>query len=212
MPAAQPGRGLYAITDGPRADLLDAVAQALSGGASWLQYRDKSTDAARRYTEATALRQLCRDHGASLIINDDVALALAVGADGVHLGQHDDDPVAARAALGARAIIGVSCYDSLQRAQAAARAGASYLAFGAFFPSPTKPLAPHAPIELLRQSAAFGLPRVAIGGITPDNGASLVDAGADYLAVISAVFGVSDVRAAAQRITDLFSSDRNPAR
>lgn len=207
-PEPHPGRGLYAITDGPRPDLLDVVARALSGGASWLQYRDKSTDAARRYAEATALRQLCRDRGASFIINDDIALARAVDADGVHLGKNDDDIVAARAALGDRAIIGVSCYDSLQRAQEATRAGASYLAFGAFFPSPTKPLAPSAPIELLRQSAALGLPRVAIGGITPDNGASLVDAGADYLAVISAVFGATDVRTAAQRITDLFPSHR----
>jgi thiamine-phosphate pyrophosphorylase len=211
-PASPQARGLYAITDGPRADLLDVVSQALAGGARWLQYRDKSTDTARRYAEATALRQLCRYHGASLIINDDVALALAVGADGVHLGGNDDDPAAARHALGERAIIGVSCYDSLQRAQAAARVGANYVAFGAFFPSPTKPFAPRATIDLLRQSAALGLPRVAIGGITPDNGASLVDAGADYLAVISAVFGATDARAAAQRITDLFFSDREPAR
>lgn len=207
-PAPHPGGGLYAITDGPRTNLLDVVAQALSGGARWLQYRDKSTDTARRYAEATALRQLCRDCGAAFIVNDDIALARAVEADGVHLGKNDDDVASARAALGDRAIIGVSCYDSLQRAQAAARAGASYLAFGAFFPSPTKPLAPRAPIELLRQSAALGLPRVAIGGVTPDNGAPLVNAGADYLAVISAVFGATDVRAAAQRITDLFSSHR----
>lgn len=208
--APHPGGGLYAVTDGPRTDLLDVVARALSGGARWLQYRDKSTDAARRYTEAKALRQLCRDHGASFIVNDDIALARAVDADGVHLGKDDADIAAARAELGDRAIIGVSCYDSLQRARDAAHAGAGYLAFGAFFPSPTKPLAPRASIELLRQSAAFGLPRVAIGGITPDNGASLVDAGADYLAVISAVFGATDVRAAAQRIANLFPSTRIP--
>lgn len=207
-----PGHGLYAITDGPRADLLAAVAQALAGGARLLQYRDKSTDAARRHAEAAALHQLCRSHGVPLIINDDIALARAVGADGVHLGREDDDLASARVALGEHAIIGVSCYDSLQRAQAAARAGASYIAFGAFFPSPTKPLAPRAPLELLRQSAALGVPRVAIGGITPDNGASLVEAGADYLAVISAVFAASDVRAAARRFADLYSSDRESAR
>ncbi len=212
MLTAHPGPGLYAITDGPRADLLAAVAQALAGGVRLLQYRDKSADAERRHAEAAALLQLCRRHGVPLIINDDIALARAVGADGVHLGREDDDLASARAALGGHAIIGVSCYDSLQRAQAAARAGASYVAFGAFFPSPTKPLAPRAPLELLRQSAALGVPRVAIGGITPDNGASLVEAGADYLAVISAVFASADVRAAARRFADLYPSDRESAR
>jgi thiamine-phosphate pyrophosphorylase len=198
-------RGLYAITDGPRHDLLDAVAHALVGGARLLQYRDKTADASRRHAEAMALRQLCSAHAVPLIINDDLALALAVGADGVHLGRDDDDIVAARAMLGDRAIIGVSCYDSLQLAQKAVSAGASYIAFGAFFPSPTKPLAPRAPIELLRQSAALGVPRVAIGGITPDNGVALIEAGADYLAVISAVFSAADVRAAAERFARLYS-------
>lgn len=201
------GQGLYAITDGPRRDLLDAVAQALAGGARLLQYRDKSVDTARRHAEAAELRQLCTAHGVPLIINDDVALAQAVAADGVHLGKNDDDIASARAVLGEDAIIGVSCYDSLVRAQMAACSGASYIAFGAFFASPTKPLAPRAPIDLLRQSAALGVPRVAIGGITPDNGAPLVEAGADYLAVISAVFGAPDVRAAARRFAHLYSQD-----
>ena len=205
-------RGLYAITDGPRDDLPSVVAQALAGGARLLQYRDKSVDATRRHAEALALKELCRRCGVPLIINDDIALAHAVGADGVHLGQADDDLASARAMLGEHAIIGVSCYDSLRRAQSAARAGASYIAFGAFFPSTTKPMAPRAPIDLLRQSAAFGVPRVAIGGITPDNGASLVEAGADYLAVVSAVFAAADVRAAAQRFADLYSYDRESAR
>lgn len=205
-------RGLYAITDGPRDDLPGVVAQALAGGARLLQYRDKSVDATRRHAEALALKELCHRCGVPLIINDDVALAHAVGADGVHLGQADDDLASARAMLGEHAIIGVSCYDSLRRAQSAVRAGASYIAFGAFFPSTTKPLAPRAPIDLLRQSAAFGVPRVAIGGITPDNGASLVEAGADYLAVVSAVFAAADVRAAAQRFADLYSYDRESAR
>jgi thiamine-phosphate pyrophosphorylase len=200
------GRGLYVITDGLRPDLLDVTSQALAGGARLLQYRDKSDDSARRYSEAAALRQLCDTYAVPLIINDDVALALAVAADGVHLGKDDDDLAAARAVLGRDAIIGVSCYDSLRRAKTAAAAGASYIAFGAFFPSPTKPLAPRASIELLRQSAALDVPRVAIGGITPDNAPSLVEAGADYLAVISAVFGATDVRHAAQSFTDLYSS------
>ena len=200
------GRGLYVITDGPRPDLLDVTSQALAGGARLLQYRDKSDNSTKRYSEAAALRQLCDTYAVPLIINDDVALALAVAADGVHLGKDDDDLAAARAVLGQDAIIGVSCYDSLQRAKTAAAAGASYVAFGAFFPSPTKPLAPRASIELLRQSAALDVPRVAIGGITPDNAASLVEAGADYLAVISAVFGAADVRHAAQSFTNLYSS------
>ena len=198
-------RGLYAIKHGPRPNLATVVAQALAGGARVLQYRDESDDSTRRQHEATALRQLCRAHGVPLIIEADVALALAVGADGVHL-----DDVAgiadARAALGDQAIIGVSCRDSLQCAQTAVRAGANYVSFGAFFHSPTKPLAPRASIDLLRQSAALGVPRVAIGGITPDNGDSLIEAGADYLAAISAVFGATDVRQAAQRISDLYSS------
>ncbi|MBD8897332.1 thiamine phosphate synthase [Rhodanobacter sp. DHG33] len=202
-----PDRGLYAITDGPRADLLDAAAQVLAGGARVLQYRDKTTDAARRLAEAVALRRLCDTHAVPLIINDDVALAAETGAAGVHLGRDDGDVAAARAALGTEAIIGVSCYDSLELARAAAAAGADYVAFGAFFPSPTKPHAVRASPALLRQSAALGVPRVAIGGITPDNAPSLVEAGADFLAVISAVFSAPDARAAAQRFARLYSSD-----
>jgi len=202
-----PSHGLYAITDGPRIDLLEVVAQALAGGARVLQYRDKTADAARRHAEAAALKQLCDTHTVPLIVNDDVALAVAVGAAGVHLGRDDDDVAAARAALGAGAIIGVSCYDSLERARAAAAAGADYVAFGAFFPSPTKPQAVRASLDLLRQSATLGVPRVAIGGITPDNAPSLVEAGADFLAVISAVFAAPDVCAAAQRFARLYPTD-----
>ena len=202
-------RGLYAITDGPRDDLLDAAAQALAGGARLLQYRDKTRDHARRLAEAGALQQLCRTHGAKLIVNDDVELARSVHADGVHLGREDGELAPARAVLGSAAIIGVSCYDSIERARAAAAAGADYIAFGAFFPSPTKPHAPRATPDLLRQSAALGVPRVAIGGITPDNAPLLVEAGADSLAVISAVFRAPDVRAAAQRFAHLYPSDRD---
>jgi len=202
--------GLYAITDGPRDDLLEAVARALEGGARLVQYRDKTSDHARRHAEAAALCQLCAGRGVPLIVNDDLELAAAIGADGVHLGEQDLALSAARTALGEQAIIGVSCYDSLERARELAAAGADYVAFGAFFPSPTKPLAWRAAPELLRQSAALGVPRVAIGGITPDNAASLVGAGADYLAVISALFGAADVRAAAQTFTDLYTSSGIP--
>lgn len=206
MHAKLQGQGLYVITDGPRPNLLEAVAQALAGGARLLQYRDKTTDHPRRFDEARALRALCAARGVPLIVNDDVELARAAGAAGMHLGEEDSDIAAARAVLGQDAIIGVSCYDSLERARALAAAGADYVAFGAFFPSPTKPHARRASFDLLRQSAALSVPRVAIGGITPDNGGSLIDAGADYLAVISAVFGDPDVRGAAERFAQLFPS------
>jgi thiamine-phosphate pyrophosphorylase len=200
------GQGLYVITDGPRPDLLGVVAQALAGGTRLLQYRDKTADHERRLTEARAIRALCAARQIPLIINDDVELARTVGAAGVHLGEDDVDVAAARVVLGENAIVGVSCYDSLERAQRLAADGADYIAFGAFFPSPTKPHARRASFELLRQTAALGVPRVAIGGITPDNGGSLIDAGADYLAVISAVFGDPDVRGAAARFAQLFPS------
>jgi len=197
-------RGLYAITDGPRSDLLHVVQEALAGGVQLLQYRDLSDDHARRLDEARALKRLCEEHGVPLLINGDTALALAVGAAGVHLGETAEDLASARERLGAQATIGVSCFASLERARAMVEGGADYVSFGAFFPSPTLPHAHLAPLELLRQSAALGVPRVAIGGITPENGAALVEAGADYLAAVSAVFGRSDARAAARRLADLY--------
>lgn len=219
-------RGLYAITNGPRDDLPVAAGAALGGGAAMLQYRDKTRDVARRLREARTLADLCAQYGVPLIINDDMELARASGASGVHLGEDDPTIAEARAALGNAAIIGVSCYDSLDRARDAAAAGADYLAFGAFFPSTTKPEAyagpsaktrpsmaglstgpRHATPDLLRGAREFGLPRVAIGGITVDNGGSLIDAGADFLAVISAVFGANDVLAAARRFATLFTTD-----
>lgn len=175
-----------------------------------LQYRDKTHDAMRRLREACALSESCREFEVPLIINDDVELALASGAAGVHLGEGDSGIATARAALGANAIIGVSCYDSLQRAREASAAGADYLAFGAFFPSATKPGARHAKPELLRDAREFGLPLVAIGGVTAENGGSLIAAGADYLAVISALFGARDVCAEAKRFTILFEPRDNP--
>lgn len=202
--AALAGHGLYVITDGPRPDLLEVAALALAGGARLLQYRDKTTDYERRQREAAALKQLCDAHGVPLIINADIALAIAVGASGVHIGPEDVDLATARRLIGNQAIIGVSCMASLPRAEAAASGGANYVSFGAFHPSRTKPLAGRAPLELLGQSAALGVPRVAIGGITPDNGALLVAAGADFLAAVSAVFRADDVRATAQRFSDLY--------
>jgi len=199
-------RGLYAITDGPRPDLLAAVKAALRGGVALLQYRDKTADSARRAFEARALRELCARFEIPFIVNDDVELALAAGADGVHLGEDDGDIAAARARLGAGAIIGVSCYDSPARARHLAAAGADYLAFGAFFPSPTKPNARRATPEMLREAKPLGLPLVAIGGVTPDNARPLIDAGADFLAVISGIFAQVDPEAAARRYVAMYTS------
>jgi thiamine-phosphate pyrophosphorylase len=198
-----PARGVYAITDGPRLDLIAAVEAALAGGATIVQYRDKSSDHARRRAEAQAIKDACDRHGAPLIINDDVDLAAEIGA-GVHLGEDDGDFASARARLGPDAIIGVSCYDSLDRAHAAAEAGADYLAFGAFFASPTKPNARRATIELLRAAKSLGPPIVAIGGITPDNASPLIDAGANFVAVISGIFAAADIEQATRRYATLF--------
>jgi len=158
----------------------------------------------RRRSEAAALAALCARYGAPLIINDDVELAAVIGAAGVHLGEHDGDLARARARLGNGAIIGVSCYDSLERARELAAAGADYLAFGAFFVSPTKPQARRAAPGLLDAAAALGKPLVAIGGITPDNARPLIEAGADFIAVVAGVFGDANPEAAARRYANLF--------
>ena len=200
--------GLYAITDSnliPAAELATRVAQAIAGGATVIQYREKQLAASERHRQAAALAALCRRHAVPLLINDDVELAAAVGAAGVHLGRDDTAIRTARERLGADAIIGVSCYNTLQRAHAAAAAGADYIAFGRFFPSHTKPDAVQAEPELLQQARRqLELPLVAIGGITPENGARLLATGANLLAVIHGVFGQPDAQAAAQRYTDLF--------
>lgn len=202
-------RGLYSITPDAAPDLCAAVAAALRGGARLIQYRGTHPDPARRHDEARQLRALCDAAGALLIVNDDPALAVASGADGVHLGRNDPPIETARDLLGPGAVIGASCYDSLARAEAAARAGADYIAFGSFFPSPTKPDAVRAAPELLNVArASFDLPLCAIGGITPDNGGELVAAGADMLAVISGVFGVEDIEAAARAYARLFATAR----
>lgn len=205
-----PAAGLYAITDGPRPDLLDAAAEALRGGAALLQYRDKTQDVTRRLAEARALAALCAEAGTLFVVNDDVELALACGARAVHLGESDADLSTARGRLGSDAVIGVSCYDDFDRARRLAAAGADYLAFGAFFPSPTKPQARRAGLDLLRAGTELDVPLVAIGGIRPDNAALLIEAGASYLAVISEVFGQSDICAAARRFASLFPVSRNP--
>lgn len=200
-------RGLYAITDPhllPGDRLLPACADALAGGARMLQYRDKPADTATRHQRARALRALTRDHGALLIINDDPQLAADCGADGVHIGQSDGGIARARALLGAGAVIGVTCHASLDLARQAQADGADYVAFGRFFPSQTKPHAPQADISVLHAARALALPRVAIGGVNADNAPALIDAGADILAVIHALFGAADIRAAARQLAELF--------
>ncbi len=194
-------QGLYVITDGSTGDiLLGKVEQALRGGAAIVQYRDKTSDTARRQQEAAALRSLCRDHHALFIINDDVALAKAVQADGVHVGREDSALATARDTLGKSALIGVSCYNRLELALEAAAQGADYIAFGSFFPSPTKPHAPRATLALLQQARQqLDLPICAIGGITLDNAASLLANGADMLAVITDVFNSPDIARQAAR-------------
>jgi thiamine-phosphate pyrophosphorylase len=206
-------RGLYAITDAklsPKRRLLQDVEQALLGGACVIQYRDKSDNTSQRLADATALQRLCSDHGALLIINDDIDLAKQAGADGVHLGAEDSAPSSARKILGEDAIIGISCYNRLDLADKAAAAGADYIAFGRFYPSRIKPEAVQAqPALLTTAKGRFKLPLVAIGGITPENGAPLIRAGADMLAVIHGVFGQTDIQAACRRLTRLFELEEN---
>ncbi|MFB6261545.1 MAG: thiamine phosphate synthase [Thiohalorhabdaceae bacterium] len=202
-----PIRGAYLIADRTRlgADELEpAVRAALAGGVPLVQYRDKSHDHDRRLAEAKALAALCHEHGARLMVNDDPELAREAGADGVHLGRDDVSVTDARAVLGEAAIVGVSCYNDLARAFAAERAGADYVAFGSFYPSPTKPDAPRAPLPLLKRARSrIHLPIVVIGGITPDNAGPLALAGADAAAVISGVLEADDITEAARRLNNL---------
>jgi len=200
--------GLYAIADSSilAPDVLVSAADAaLRGGAQVLQYRDKHNGAVQRTVTARALQELCHRYDVPLIINDDFLLAAAVGAAGVHLGRDDADIRTARAALGEDAVIGLSCYNQLERARVAQAAGADYVAFGSFFSSRTKPQAVPATLELLHTArAALKIPIVAIGGISAENGATLIEAGADALAVIDAVFNQADIRSSAERFARLF--------
>lgn len=201
-------RGLYLLTpDEADTDALLARTQPLlQAGVALLQYRNKQADRGLRREQALALLALCADFGTPLLINDDWQLAADIGAAGAHLGETDSDPVRAREGLGPNAMIGVSCYDSIERARSAAAQGASYLAFGAFHPSTTKPQARHATPGLLAQARTFGLPLVAIGGITPENASALFAAGADFVAVISAVYDAPDPIAAVRAFQSSFES------
>lgn len=202
-------RGLYAIT--PDADdtqrLLSQVAAAIAGGAPFIQYRNKTAGPALRLEQARALKSLCADCGATLIINDHVDIALAVNAEGVHLGAEDESLVRARAILGPEKLIGVSCYNRLELALAAQKNGVDYVAFGSFFPSRVKPGAVQASIALLETAKReLDVPVAAIGGITLAHAPQLIASGADMLAVITAVFDADDVTQAARRFSKLFES------
>ncbi len=204
-----PLRGLYAITpDWRDTERLLAVTRAiLAAGCRLVQYRNKTAPPALKTAQARHLRDLTRAYGARLIVNDDLALALEVAADGMHLGREDGDPAAARAALGPGRLLGVSCYQDLGRARGAVAAGADYVAFGSFFPSATKPTAARAAPWLLSEARALPVAVCAIGGITPDNAAVLIGAGADLLAVISALYEAPDPAAATRRFLALLAPD-----
>lgn len=214
MPAspdsAMPFTGLYALTPDdnllPRLSAL--VESALKGGVKWVQYRNKMAPVALRRAQAAELLRLCRAYGAKLIVNDDVWLAIEIGADGVHLGR-DDIPggglATARDALGPKRILGVSCYDDLARAEVAVDAGADYIAIGSVFASVSKPQATRASLDtLLEAKRRFKVPVVAIGGITVKNAQQVIAAGADMLAVLSDLFDAMDIRKQAEKFQQLF--------
>jgi thiamine-phosphate pyrophosphorylase len=195
-------RGLYAITPdtGDTGRLLEQVRAALEGGVALLQYRRKRGDAA----EAREVVALAARSGVPVIVNDGVELALAVGAAGAHLGREDGDFGAARKRF-PKGILGASCYDQLQAARDAVRAGADYVAFGSVFASPTKPGAVRAPLTLFGEAKPLGVPLAAIGGITLDNAPQAIAAGASLLAVITDLFEAPDIASRARQYGRLFA-------
>ena len=202
-------KGIYAITDDSLLsgnNLQNAVEEALTGGVKLLQYRSKTTDWNRKVDQASALVELCDSYQIPLIINDDIELCLQSAAHGVHLGQKDEDVSVARARLGGDAIIGITCHNCVEKALMAEKAGATYVAFGRFFPSKTKPNAPAATTEVLRTARQeITIPLVAIGGINAQNGTRLIKAGADMLAVIDYLFSGPGVLGRAQALSKLFN-------
>lgn len=203
--------GLYAITDShllPADRLLPAVEAALRGGAVLVQYREKTAPQPERLRQARDLVALCTNARVPLIINDDPELARRSGAAGVHLGQSDSSLVNARQQLGEHAIIGATCHADLALAASADQEGADYLAFGRFFNSNTKPNAPAANTSVLARARPFGRPVTAIGGITTENGAALIRAGADLLAVVGGLFDgdPATIEERARQFTRLFAT------
>lgn len=201
-----PSRGIYLLTpeEPDTRRLVARVEPLLAEGVAMLQLRHKGADSRLRREQALALLQLCQAHRLPLLINDDWRLAAEIGAAGAHLGALDGELAEARAELGTDAILGASCYADLDRGERARAAGASYLAFGACFDSGTKPLARRAPLSIFRDAARLGLPTVAIGGITPDNAGQVVASGADFIAVIGAVFDAPDPVAAMRALRSFY--------
>ncbi|MFK5969734.1 MAG: thiamine phosphate synthase [Candidatus Marithrix sp.] len=202
-------QGLYAITDSNLISdsiLIQSVKQAIIGGAKIIQYRNKKQ--IQYIEQAVILNKLCQQYQIPLIINDDIQLAKQIKADGVHLGKNDLKLSKARNILGNKAIIGISCYNQIFLAEQAIADGATYIAFGSFFNSSTKPQATPCEIDILRQARkTFNCPIVAIGGITPTNGSSLINAGADCLAVINGIFGQENITTATQKYAQLFKGN-----
>ena len=204
-------KGLYLLTDHHLTDqkgVVASVAEAIQGGAGVIQYRNKHANSDRKHWEILDLITLCRPLGIPLIVNDDAVLAAETGADGVHLGSNDGSVEETRKIVGDEAIIGLSCYNSLDRARMAEEQGASYIACGRFFPSRTKPDAVLAEPELLTMAKSeLQLPIVAIGGVDSSNGKPLIDAGADMVAVINSVLGAPNIEQAAHNIAMLFKTE-----
>lgn len=208
MPRIKWRRGLYAITDTSRfADhaLIENCILALRGGAVMLQYRDKSKNQAKRILQATALRKICHQHKAFLIIDNDVELCQIVDADGVHLGPNDMQVTEARRLLGPGKILGVSCHQSLARAHEALKETANYVSFGAFYPSKTRPDAKIIDKTLLNEITKFPIPSVAIGGITVERAEELIHQGIDHVAVISDLWDSENIETHAKEYAELFS-------
>ncbi len=202
-------KGLYAVTpDEPNTDVLLAkVEAALQGGINILQYRNKQANHKLQTQQARAILSLCRQYNVPLIINDSVKLCLTLDADGVHIGADDGDLDEIRARLGPSKILGASCYNRLDLALNAQQAGVNYVAFGACFASSTKPNAPVASLDLFRLAQMqLHIPTVAIGGITLANAPLTIDAGANAIAVINAIFNTSDVKLGTQQFAQLFDT------
>jgi len=212
MKTASDIKGIYGITPEieDTTELIAKVTAVLSGGAGVIQYRNKNSAYAKRREQCTELLACVRAFGATLIVNDNSTLALEIGADGVHLGRDDESVEIARQRLGPDRIIGVSCYNDMEHARAAQAAGADYIAFGSFFPSPTKPAAARASLSLLRAAKAeLTVPVVAIGGINTSNAAALITAGADALAIVSGLFQSSEIEEQTREFLKLFTNLKN---
>jgi thiamine-phosphate pyrophosphorylase len=200
-------KGLYAITPDMTDlnTLIQKTQSAIEGGAFMVQYRSKIQDRAVKMQQCAAILRLCREYDVPCIVNDDVEMCRVLKADGVHLGENDDNIAEVRRILGEDAIIGSSCYDQLDRAKQAQKEGASYVAFGAMFPTPTKPNAPRATLELLREAKSeIEIPIVAIGGITVNNAHDVIEAGVDAIAVITSLYESNSIKETAETFLKMF--------